>query len=293
MRWLRPSVTRALLVSHSLRQRLLTAGALIPAVTLAVLLLPTPGFALAMSVFVLLGAWEWAGLIGLSDRRGRIIYVGGILLLLVLVWFGLGRVWDVWLIGAAVMWWLLLALVLARIREVPPAPPLEPALIPVGVLVLLVPWLALTHLHGSTALGAGPGPVLVLAVLVLTWIADSAAYFVGRRWGRRKLAPNLSPGKTWAGLYGALVGAALWGLVLALLLRLPMGATLGLVLISGLTALASIVGDLYESLLKRRRGLKDAGALLPGHGGMLDRVDSITAAAPVFVFGVLWLQGGV
>lgn len=286
-------MTRALLLSDSLRLRLLTAAALIPAVTLAVLLLPTPAFALAMSLFVLLGAWEWAGLIGLDGWQGRGAYVGVMLLLLVLAWFGLERHWDIWLIGAAVLWWLLLAMILARTREVLPAPALEPALIPAGVLVLLVPWVALTHLHGSVALGSGRGPALVLAVLVLTWIADSAAYFVGRRWGRRKLAPKLSPGKTWAGLYGAMIGAALWGLLLAMLLRLPPAAMLGLILISGLTALASIVGDLYESLLKRRRGLKDAGALLPGHGGMLDRIDSITAAAPVFVFGVLWLQGGL
>jgi phosphatidate cytidylyltransferase len=126
----------------------------------------------------------------------------------------------------------------------------------------------------------------VLFLLVLIWIADSGAYFAGRRWGRRKLAPLVSPGKTREGAYGALAGGLLWGGVLAALYGVSVPQQGGLVLLCLLTVVASIVGDLYESLSKRERGVKDSGSLLPGHGGILDRIDSLTAAAPVFALGL-------
>jgi phosphatidate cytidylyltransferase len=130
----------------------------------------------------------------------------------------------------------------------------------------------------------------VLFLLLLIWAADTAAYFIGRRWGSRKLAPTLSPGKTWVGVYGALAAAGIAALALALWLDLTAGLAAGVVVICLLTASISVVGDLYESLVKRRRGVKDSGRLLPGHGGMLDRIDSLTAAAPVFALGFLWLE---
>lgn len=157
-----------------------------------------------------------------------------------------------------------------------------------GVVVLLGPWLAVVHLHGVAPFG----PMLVLFLLGLIWIADSAAYFSGRRWGRTPLAPVLSPRKTWAGAYGALIGAVLWGLLLVWGLELGWGLAAVALLICGVSVAMSIVGDLYESLLKRRRGLKDSGQLLPGHGGMLDRIDSLTAAAPVFALGMFLLGVG-
>lgn len=132
------------------------------------------------------------------------------------------------------------------------------------------------------------GPLLVLSLLLLIWGADIAAYFAGRRWGRAKLAPVLSPGKTWVGCYAALVTGGCVGLGVALWLGVELGQGLALVSICVLTAAVSIVGDLFESLLKRHRGLKDSGQLLPGHGGMLDRIDSMIAAAPVFTLG-LWV----
>jgi phosphatidate cytidylyltransferase len=128
--------------------------------------------------------------------------------------------------------------------------------------------------------------VLVLTLLVLIWIADSGAYFAGRRWGRRKLAPVVSPGKTREGVYGALAGGLAWGGLAGWWLGLSAGRAAGLVALCLATVLASVVGDLQESLLKRRRGLKDSGRLLPGHGGVLDRIDSLTAGAPVFAVGL-------
>ena len=129
----------------------------------------------------------------------------------------------------------------------------------------------------------------MLFLFLLVWIADSAAYFVGRRWGHAKLAPVLSPGKTLAGVYGALVSAGLGGILLSFLFSASIAQILLCAFLCVVTVAISIVGDLYESLLKRRRGVKDSGQLLPGHGGMLDRIDSLTAAAPVFTLGILYL----
>lgn len=150
-----------------------------------------------------------------------------------------------------------------------------------GLLVLIPAWTGLVWIHQLDR-----GPYLVLSLLILIWIADSSAYFAGRRWGRHKLAPAVSPGKTREGAYGALAGGLCWGVTLAFWYAPTGGLGIGLVLLCLVTVLASIIGDLYESLIKRERGLKDSGALLPGHGGILDRIDSLTAAAPVFALGL-------
>jgi phosphatidate cytidylyltransferase len=254
---------------------------------LAVLLLPTPWFAAITAIIVALAAWEWAGFVGLGSSVARTAYAAVLLACIASLWFAMPRAWDAYLLGLATLWWLALAFLLSRTRSITPAPLTQPGLAPLGLLVLVVPWLALTHLHARP----GDGPWVVLSLLMLIWIADSAAYFAGRHWGGRKLAAALSPGKTWAGFYGGLAAAAAWGVLLAVLLGLSIGKGVLLVLLCAVTALLSVVGDLFESLLKRRRGLKDAGALLPGHGGVLDRIDSTTAAAPAFVLGILWLQG--
>jgi len=154
--------------------------------------------------------------------------------------------------------------------------------------VLLTAWVSIVSLHRS----GSQGPVLVLYLFVLIWVADSGAYFAGRAFGRRKLSPFVSPGKTWAGVAGAVSGAVVSAVVLSasgVAGPLPLGALLG---VSVVVTLISIGGDLWESRLKREAGVKDSGTLLPGHGGMLDRIDSLLAAAPVFAFG-LGLIGAV
>jgi phosphatidate cytidylyltransferase len=134
----------------------------------------------------------------------------------------------------------------------------------------------------------GPGYVLFLFLLI--WVADIGAYFAGRRWGRRKLALAISPGKTWEGAVGA--GAAALAFALAGAAALGLGSRWpGFVAICMVTVGFSIAGDLFESMMKRQRGLKDSGSLLPGHGGVLDRVDSLTAAAPVFLLGLHGIRG--
>ena len=267
-------------IGSSLRQRALTAFILGPLVLAAVLWLPTPGFALFLGLVTLGAAWEWAPLAGLERRYDRIGYLAFIGILLLCLWLLPGL--RLWVMGVAAAWWILQTLHLARLREVPPKAGVQVSDLGSGVLVLAAPWAALVALHQIDP----QGPVLVLFLMALVWTADSLAYFVGRRFGRIKLAPRISPGKTREGVYGALVGAVLWGLLYGWIRSIGLSGTLLAALLCVLTVLVSVVGDLYESLLKRGRGLKDSSHLLPGHGGLLDRVDSLTAAAPVFVLGL-------
>lgn len=282
----RARADRAVLAS-ALQQRTLTAVLLAPLVVAAVLLLPTPWVALVLALVVVLAAWEWAALAGVGGA-GRWAYPGLIAAGMALLWGAPALV--PWVLAAAALWWVGLAVFLFRVRAVSRAQSPDPGLLVLGLLILAGPWAALIHLHG-VRIGPAEGPLLVVGLLLLIWIADTAAYFAGRRWGRAKLAPVLSPGKTWAGLYGGLVGACLFGAGAAWVAGLGWVAGPLLVGLCAMTAFVSVVGDLFESLLKRRRALKDSGRLLPGHGGILDRIDSLTAAAPVFALGVLWLGG--
>ncbi len=188
------------------------------------------------------------------------------------------------LLLTAALWWAWWMVRIQRIRHIEPAQGVDRSASAGGVLMLVSTWIGLVWLHGLTQ-----GPNLVLCLLLLIWIADSAAYFTGRRWGRHKLAPVVSPGKTLEGVLGALGGGLLWGLVLASWFGRGWGQQAGVVALCLLTVLVSVYGDLYESLLKRRRGVKDSGRLLPGHGGLLDRIDSLMAAAPVFALGLILL----
>lgn len=271
-----------------LRRRILTAAVLVPLVVAAVLLLPSTAVAAVFGLIAVLGARELARLGGIDGAAGGWGYAGGVALLLVAVGLLLDSSYLLWLLAAAVTWWLAVTLLLLLGRvAVTPRAGRQTRLLIGGALLLAACWVALVSLHR----GAEQGPARLLFLLVLIWVADSAAYFSGRRWGRAKLAPLVSPGKTRAGLYGALVGAALCALVMHQLALLPTAdwpALLGLCL---LITVVSVGGDLWESLLKRRRGMKDSGALLPGHGGVLDRIDSLIAAAPVFALGVVLLEG--
>jgi phosphatidate cytidylyltransferase len=271
--------------SQALRQRILTALVLGPSVLAAVLWLPTGWLALVLGLVILLGAWEWAALAGVVAFPARFGYLGLVILAAVGLWEAHLLGWGAYFLAPVALGWLGVTLYLTRVAEIAPAEGVDRGLLLLGLPVLLGPWLALLDLDAVEP----NGPLLVLGLLLLIWIADIAAYFAGRRWGRAKLAPRLSPGKTRVGGYAALAAAAACGLGLAWLLQVGAGRGLALVAICTLTIVISIVGDLFESLLKRRRGLKDSGGLLPGHGGMLDRIDSMTAAAPVFTLGLQML----
>jgi phosphatidate cytidylyltransferase len=270
-----------------LKWRVLTALVLAPLALAAIWLLPTAGVAILFALVLALGAIEWARLIGLVRREAQALYLLGLFLLLGVGWIfyrsDLSKV-PVFLLAA--VWWLAALHWLQRFgRQGASEPPSQLLSGLLGYLVLWLAWFSLVMLHGLTA-----GAYFVTLLLLIVWGADIGAYFVGRVFGRRKLAPRVSPGKTWEGAAGGLLLALVAGMVLHLLLGPAWPPLYVLVPVLAATVLFSIVGDLFESMVKRQYGAKDSGNLLPGHGGILDRVDSLTAAAPIFVMGLLWWQ---
>lgn len=256
-----------------LRQRVITALLLAPFALLVILWVPHTVTMAVFALLVLAGAWEWAafpGFTGPQARAGYVVAVGSIVAALWLTGAGDSRL-DV-VLTTSVVWWLVALLWIMFL----PTHVNRVAAAAAGLLVLAPAWLALVRLHSMA-------PALVLFLLLLVVAADVGAYFAGRKFGRHKLAPRVSPGKTWEGVIGGLVAAALMAVVGVLWFHVSARPFL---VVCGITVLGSIVGDLTESLFKRHAGLKDSGTLLPGHGGVLDRVDSVTAAAPIFVIGL-------
>lgn len=266
-----------------LRVRILTAAILASVFVFGVFALSGLYFASLIGLFVLLGAWEWTHLSGYSALSLKMAAVATALLLMVLGYLYGGAV-SADLLSVTCAGWLVVAVLLFRRRNGAPMPWPRVLRWLSGVWVLLPAWLAISVLQRRD-----PGAALMLFVLV--WAADTGAYFVGRQWGRRKLAPGISPGKTMEGLGGALAVSLVvaagfgtyWGLGPARWLALA-GWSLMVVVMS-------VVGDLFESNWKRTAELKDSGGVLPGHGGVLDRIDSMTAAAPFFALGWLWWFG--
>lgn len=268
-----------------LKQRVATALVLIPLVIAGVLLLPTVWFGILLALLLLLAGEEWTRLARLSSCGLFMGFLGAITFgVLGVVWLLYHGVGLLPLFLLATLWWIWNTLRIVRIAEIRILKGPDYRAFFGGLLVLIPAWAGLVWIHQQEH-----GPYLVLFLMVLIWIADSGAFFAGRRWGRRKLAPLVSPGKTREGAYGALAGGLLWGLLLAALYGGSPLQQAGLLQLCLVTVAASIVGDLYESLIKRERGVKDSGRLLPGHGGILDRIDSLTAAAPVFALGLLLL----
>ncbi|HFQ13560.1 MAG TPA: phosphatidate cytidylyltransferase [Gammaproteobacteria bacterium] len=265
-----------------LRQRLLTAAILIPLVIGAIFALPDAGFVALLALFVLAGAWEWTRICGLRAAPARGLY----LLIFALCLWLLRQPPAAWLhlvLGLALLGWaaaIPVLLAYARGRDYLRDRRFVKLLI--GFFLLLPPFVALAQLRADPRFG----PAYVLLLLLLIWTADSAAYFSGRRFGRRKLLPAVSPGKSWEGVAGALLATLALGVAAAYYFALPLA---GFVLLALMVTLVSILGDLSESLFKRQAGLKDSGRLLPGHGGVLDRIDSLTSAAPLFLAGMLWI----
>jgi phosphatidate cytidylyltransferase len=257
-----------------LAARIFTALVFGTAITAALLLAPSPVTAAVLALLWLAGVWEWAAFAQLPTA-GRVGYTVLFAVAMVVGWWldaqGLGV-----LLAVAVAWWLFaLALVLRYPRAFS-----STFVALAGIVVLLPSWALLVRLHREGALGAE----LAFTLLVVVWAADVGAYGFGRWLGRTKLAPAVSPGKTWEGVTGGLVTAGLAAAVAAPWLELPAGRFIAL---GVATALISVLGDLTQSMFKRNVGLKDSGKLLPGHGGVLDRIDSLTAAVPAWVVG-LW-----
>ncbi len=269
-----------------LKQRVLTAIILVPLVIGGIFALTTQQFSFVLALFVVLGAWEWARLVKLDSLPQRCSYL--FVLLLLLIACSYLRMFDEFLfalLSISVIWWLAKIHFLISFRE--PECQLTQqrwrwGSLGQGLMLLIPAWLSLVVIHSQPQ----HGPWLLLYLMLLIWGADSGAYFSGRKWGRHKLAPHVSPGKTWEGLYGAMVLCLLLSVVATYGFDFELVAGLFFVILSMVAVLFSVMGDLLESAYKRRAGVKDSGTILPGHGGILDRIDSMTAAAPVFALGL-------
>ena len=260
-----------------LRQRVPTALVMLALVCLVLFVLPPAATLVLILIAFLFGAWEWSAFVAPTRRGIRAAFVALIGLGVLVAWQATaGRDGLAALLVAAGVWWLVALLWITRGPG--RAGPVLAAV--AGVAALVPTAVALGRLRGVDPQGAG----VLLFSLAVIMAADVGAYFAGHRWGRLKLAPRVSPGKTWEGVIGGLVasllvawgGAVLFGWPPTVIMPLALGA-----------AAFSVVGDLTESLLKRHSGLKDSGHLLPGHGGVLDRIDSLTAGVPVFTLGLL------
>ncbi|WP_210397016.1 phosphatidate cytidylyltransferase [Motiliproteus sediminis] len=259
-----------------LKQRVLTAAVLAPLAIGGVFFLPFSQFQWFVVAVIAIAGWEWANLGDLRQSPQRVIYA---LVVAALLWAVLSLPPGPVLAVAALFWMWALFWV-CRFPASGGQWQGVPQRAVIGLLVLLPAGVALVVLKGMSASNQ-----LLVLLFLLVWGADIGAYFAGRRWGGAKLAPHVSPGKTRAGLYGGLVTSLLITLIAGLWWQLPVTSLLALLLVGLVTALASVLGDLLESMFKRHRGIKDSSALLPGHGGVLDRIDSLTAAAPVYALG--------
>ena len=262
-----------------LAQRVLTAVPLLAALLLLLFLAPVRVAVWFSAAVMILAAWEWSAFAGWRLPRLRAAYAGLAALLLAganaLVPSVVSLEVVLWI---ALLWWAVAFFWILRFPT--PIPPVIASL--AGLLVLLPSWLSMVAILEVPE----RGPALLLLALCIIFAADIGAYFAGRRFGRVKLAPQVSPGKTWEGLVGGLLlaataaaaGGALLGLSPVVMVPLGLGV-----------AVLSVVGDLTESMFKRSAGLKDSGHLIPGHGGVLDRLDSITAAMPLFALALSWI----
>ncbi|MCL4471585.1 MAG: phosphatidate cytidylyltransferase [Gammaproteobacteria bacterium] len=262
-----------------LKARILTALLLLPLFLAALFFLPDDNWALLMLGIILIGAYEWSNIAAYSRFQSR-LYIFLTLLIGLAFLMTASRSAAIFLYGIAFLFWAILVPLWLRnqwrTRQ-------RPIMALTGWAVLLPTWLALVELRAI-------GPGLLLGLMAAVWIADSAAYFAGRKFGRHKLAPAISPGKTWEGVAGAFFGVTLygvaWGVGNGSAEPFSSGLMWGMLLLWLLT-IFGILGDLFESWMKRVAGLKDSGRLLPGHGGVLDRIDALTAAMPVAAIALL------
>jgi phosphatidate cytidylyltransferase len=268
-----------------LKQRIITACILLLILLVAVLGFSVTLFQIFVAAVLALAAWEWSRLSGIEQLSIRVIYIGVFLVLLYLI--RINKDSANLLISAGILWWLLALVMIKLYPHCTQAWHRTPLLLAMGLAVLLPSWLSLIYLRDS------PGfRQYVFVFFAMVAAADTGAYFSGKRFGRHKLSPTVSPNKTWEGFAGGVLAccAVLWVSLTFLDLTSVelnpvtfMMATAGAALMAGY----SVVGDLFESMMKRLANMKDSGTLLPGHGGILDRIDSMTAALPLYTWALM------
>lgn len=256
-----------------LKQRVLTAAVAFILLMLVLFVLPQSLARLVIAILIIAAAWEWSGFLGLPGTPGRLVFVAGMAALQAAAWWYVPEAISYSLIlYVAIGWWLSALFWMF----------FYPTNIPqvvgwlAGVLVLLPAYVALDWLYVQS-------PSLLLFLLAIVWAADIGAYFAGKKFGRVKLAPAISPGKTWEGVLGGLIAVSVLSLVYGFFVQ---GNTAVLIPFCLAIGLLSVVGDLTVSMFKRHAGIKDSGKLFPGHGGLLDRIDSVAAASTLFAAGI-------
>lgn len=269
-----------------LKYRLLTAFLMGPLILWAIYAMPENFFALFSLILVSFGAWEWSVFAGwVKPLERRLFFIVNVFLFVAVLFLANTELNTV-IITASLLWWIICVPLLlsfpfkknnfihSRIVKTL-----------VGIVLLLATLVSMVSIRNNPEYGSA----FVLYLVLMIWFADSGAYFAGRALGKHKLIPNVSPGKTWEGVAGALIVTLVVALVAVNLLNIPSSQSPAFILITFVTVIYSIVGDLSESMFKRMANIKDSGHILPGHGGILDRIDSLTSGLPVFLAG-LWLM---
>lgn len=269
-----------------LKQRIITAAFLIPLVIWSIYSLSSQSFTYVMAVVLFLATLEWNNFVAYSNKMmGLIFSVVTTVVFLYLNDIANTLFYNV-IIYIALSWWVLTLLLLNRFPFASTHPLHKKTFkVIIGFIMLLSTFIALNLLRNTAAYG----PDYVMYLLLIIWFADSGAYFTGRALGKHKLIVNVSPGKTWEGVAGAIAVSLVVAIIAVNLLNVTSSHSIMFILLSLITIAFSVIGDLTESMFKRMANLKDSGKLLPGHGGILDRIDSLTAALPVFLAG-LWLM---
>ncbi|MDO7083276.1 phosphatidate cytidylyltransferase [Pseudocolwellia sp. AS88] len=278
-----------------LKHRIITALVLAPATIASIFYLPLPYFSALMLAVMGIGAWEWGPLMGFANKRRRIAFVLGTSTLIAALWyyFPLLELWltssdlqkpIIYILWLAVAWWLLSATLTFLYPRCSKFWSSHRSIRGVfGWLTLVPTWLAFIVMRSSEyEIDTYHGAQLIMFLFLMVWSADIGAYFVGKSFGKNKLMPNVSPGKTMEGFVGGVVVACILVTVAGLTMNWQLEQFYLVIPITILITTVSVLGDLNESMFKRQAGIKDSGSILPGHGGILDRIDSLTATAPIY-----------
>jgi len=277
-------------MTESLKKRLLTAIILLPLIILALIFLPILSFAIVSGLILLLAGSEWPKLMGKHSLFNVTFYIFLLIIVMFISFIGIQINDRTGLLAKVIyalvfMSWLMAIVWVVIYNRNLKTPSNSPWLYGIWGIFIIVPcWFGLNIIRELDY-----GRWFIAYLLFLVWAADSTAYFVGRKWGKRKLAKNVSPNKSYEGVYGAIAATLIISTLGALFIPLPIDKKLAFIILSIITVLFSIVGDLIISVMKRQQQIKDTGTLLPGHGGMLDRIDSLTASAFIFAVGLLIL----
>lgn len=268
------------------KDRILTAIVLLVVFTIDLFYASIDVFALVLGLIVAASAWEWSRLAGVESEHGQTAFGAGVgLAALVCLYLPQSEPFIRWVMLGGMLFWLAVPAIFYLAPVLDPIDRPSRRLLLTGALLFIVAALAMQYLHSQAEHGS---PLLLLYALSIVWLMDIGAYVSGRQYGRRKLAPLISPGKSWEGVIGGGLVTLFAMLVTLLVVDWPDGVLLRVVIATVFAAAASVIGDLYESRIKRAAGRKDSSRLLPGHGGVLDRLDGVLAALPVFAFFWAW-----